>query len=281
MTKKTLMAIGAHADDIEFNVASSFTKYHERGYDIVYVMSTNNMSGKWSRILPDGTRESRTVPWYELMPQRKLECAKAAKELFDTKPIHLDYPQRHYTDSNGQMIDLCYGAPSPGCVPPGTPTIITANEYKPEVEKLAALILEKNPEAILTHAPIDNNPEHSCTNLLVYKAFREAQKQGYKGSLLFWLEVVSTGRGETFNLWNTFINTDGYFERKFQAIGIHACQVPRPETLDLEDGLRGKVCGCESAEVFNICQIGDDNQGEFIQEIIKNTCHFQYGIQQK
>lgn len=57
------MAIGAHADDIEFNVVS----YHERGYEIIYIMATNNMSSEWSRILPDGTREVRKVPWYETM----------------------------------------------------------------------------------------------------------------------------------------------------------------------------------------------------------------------
>lgn len=277
METKKLMAIGAHADDIEFNVFSSLMKYHERGYEIVYVMSTNNMSGKWSRLLPDGTRESRTPPWYELMPQRKLEAAKAARELFDTEPIHLNYPQRHYTNGIGQNIELRFGAPAPDCAPGALPTIITAHEYKPAIEGLAALIMEKNPEAILTHAPIDHNPEHSCTNLLVYKAFLKAQILGYKGSLLFWLEVTTTGRGEVFNLWNTFINTDGYFERKFQAIGIHACQVPQPKTLDLEDAIRGKICGCESAEVFNVCRIGENDKGEFTQEIIKNIYHFQYG----
>ncbi len=270
------MALGAHADDIEFNVVSSLIKYHERGYQVVYVMATNNMSGKWSRILPDGTREVRNLPWYKIMPQRKLECAHAARELFNTEPIHLDYPQRHYIDASGKQIDLRYGAPAPDCVMPDIPTILTAHEHKPAVEKVAALILEKNPEAILTHAPLDSNPEHSCTNLLVYKAFLEAQKCGYSGSLLFWLEVTASGRGATFNLWNTFINTSGYFERKLQAIGIHACQVPRPVTLDLEDVLRGRICGCESAEVFNVCQIGDNNQGEFIQEIINNIRHF-YG----
>ena len=271
------MSIGAHADDIEFTTASTLLKYMERGYEVVYVQSTNNISGQWSRILPDGTRENRTLPWYGIMPQRKLEAANAARDVFKTEPIHLNHPQRHYTDINCRQIDLRYGSPCPDCVAPDTPTIITAFEHKPSVDKLAELILEKNTEAILTHAPIDSNPEHSCTNLLVYRSFLEAQKKGYKGSLLFWLEVTSTGRGETFNLWNTFINTDGYFQRKFQAIGIHSCQVPKPESLDLEDGIRGKICGCKSAEVFNVCQIGEDCSGEFIQEITKNIYHFQYG----
>eukprot|EP00831_Metopus_contortus_P076425 TRINITY_DN7054_c0_g1_i2.p1 TRINITY_DN7054_c0_g1~~TRINITY_DN7054_c0_g1_i2.p1 ORF type:complete len:279 (+),score=14.32 TRINITY_DN7054_c0_g1_i2:343-1179(+) len=277
MTKKALMAIGAHADDIEFNVSSTLFKYKERGYETIYVLSTNNMSGQWSRIKPNGTIEHRTLPWHELMPQRKLEAAKAARELFNTEPIHLDHPQRHYTDCNCENIDLRYGNPRPDCVAPDTPTILTAFEHKLSVDKLTQLIMEKDAEAILTHAPIDSNPEHTCTNLLVYRAFIQAQEQGYKGSLLFWLEVTATGRGETFNLWNTFINTDGFFYHKFDAIGIHACQVPTPRSLDLEDGIRGKVCGCESAEVFNVCQIGQDNRGQFIQEIEKNLCHYRYG----
>ena len=271
------MAIRAHADDIKFNAASTLLKYYEKGYEVIYVQSTNNMSGTWSHLLPDGTKEVRIVAWSELMPQRKLECEKAAKELFNTVPIHLNHPQRHYRDEKLAEIELRYGAPCPGCVLPDTPTIITAHEHKPSVEKLASLILEKNPEAILTHAPVDSNPEHSCTNLLVNKAYQAARKKGYGGTLLFWLQLTSETFGETFNLWNTFINTDGYFQQKFQAIGIHACQVPKPETLDLEDKLRGKICGCKSAEVFNICHIGESNQGEFTQEIIRNTCHFQYG----
>ena len=46
MGNKSLMVIGAHCDDIEFNFGATMLKYHEKfGYDIVYVQSTNNMSG--------------------------------------------------------------------------------------------------------------------------------------------------------------------------------------------------------------------------------------------
>lgn len=51
------MAIGAHADDIELNVGGTLAKYREMGYDVVYVMSTNNMSSGWSKLRPDGIRE--------------------------------------------------------------------------------------------------------------------------------------------------------------------------------------------------------------------------------
>ena len=53
MGNQTLMAIGAHADNIELNVGGTLAKYREMGYDVVYVMSTNNMSGGWSKLRPD------------------------------------------------------------------------------------------------------------------------------------------------------------------------------------------------------------------------------------
>ena len=82
------MAIRAHADDIKFNAASTLLKYYEKGYEVIYVQSTNNMSGTWSHLLPDGTKEVRIVAWSELMPQRKLECEKAAKGLIkDEMPL--------------------------------------------------------------------------------------------------------------------------------------------------------------------------------------------------
>ena len=52
---RALMAVGAHADDIEINVGGTCLKYHELGYEIDYVMSTNNFSGDWKLRQPDGS----------------------------------------------------------------------------------------------------------------------------------------------------------------------------------------------------------------------------------
>jgi LmbE family N-acetylglucosaminyl deacetylase len=60
--KQKVMAIGAHADDIEAIAGGTLAKALAQGYDIVYVMSTNNFSGGWSRLKPDGTIESRSPP---------------------------------------------------------------------------------------------------------------------------------------------------------------------------------------------------------------------------
>ena len=58
----SLMAIGAHVDDLELNIGGTLAKYHECGYEIVYVMSTDNISGLWSHRMPDGSIESTLPP---------------------------------------------------------------------------------------------------------------------------------------------------------------------------------------------------------------------------
>lgn len=43
MTQK-IMSVGAHADDIEIGTGGTLAKFHDQGYEVVYIMSTN-MSG--------------------------------------------------------------------------------------------------------------------------------------------------------------------------------------------------------------------------------------------
>src|SRR5690606_34073367 len=69
MIQRKIMAIGAHADDHELNVGGTLAKYHELGYEIVYVMATTNMSGDWIRVGPDGSTTSTRPPWSIIRPQ--------------------------------------------------------------------------------------------------------------------------------------------------------------------------------------------------------------------
>jgi len=293
---KHLMAVAAHCDDIEFLMAGTMLKCHEKfGYGIVYVQSTNNMSGEWCQAtqgeravtapVPPAwlkrikTREAspgllvHTVPWYVEMAQRKKEAADSAREFFHTEPLHLDYPQRHYTDGELKKIDLRYGAPRPDCVPEDFPSIVTAHEDKDALERMANLILEKDPEVIMTHAPVDYTEEHTSTSHLVRKAFLKAKAQGYDGSLVFALTVTSGAYGEFFDRWDAFVDITGFEDKKRQAIGTHACQVPFPERLDLEDCLRGKICGVGAAEVFHVFELSGTRSGELADELGRSHAH--------
>lgn len=291
MKAKTLMSIAAHCDDIELNFGATMLKYHEAfGYEIAYVLSTNNMSGQWSEATegeraghpkpPGWITEKRTisapalgrlihtVPWYHEMPQRKREAEDAARECFDTVPIHLDYAQRHYTDRNLNKVDLRYGAPAPECYDRSVPTIMTACDDPAQVERVATLIREKDPEVILTHAAVDYTFEHTGTTLLVKKAFIKARAAGYDGSLLCAANPGKNSMGRFYDRWDTFVDTTGYFEKKKAAIGKHACQMPYPDRLMLFDAHAARICGIgQTAESFVVVSLSETRDGPLTREL--------------
>jgi LmbE family N-acetylglucosaminyl deacetylase len=247
------MAIGSHADDIESCVGGTLLKYRAAGYEVVYVLSTNNFSGNWATIKPDGKINYATPTPAVIEPQRKKEAAAAAA-FFGTKPIHLDHPQRHYFREDGTQAELRYGCPLPEGVKPDVPSILTAYEHKPSVTALAQIILQHDPEAVITHSPVMVNIEHYATTMLTVKAYWKAVKGGYQGMLLLWHDITVGPYGDAYSRWDTFIDVSEFWDIKFQAIGLHACQIPRPSDLELPPW--GPACGCRYAEVFDIVSTG-------------------------
>ncbi len=279
------MAIGSHADDIEVHVGGTLLKYHDIGYDLVYVMSTNNMSGSISEVQNDGTIATRNAGPVEMMKIRKAECDSAAQVL-GTKPIHLDHPQRHYYDPGlSRKAKLQYGCKLPEGVDADVASILTASEDPASVTRVANLILEKNPECIITSGVCQRNIEHFATSLLVTIAFWEAVDAGYEGGLLHWRED-HTLFGETSMRWDTFVDIGGFLDRKMQFIAMHKCQMPTAESPDHGHRWlnlwRGRVCGREAAEQFTWVRrpIRRDSEiwgfnapiyGEFTGELIQNS----------
>jgi len=270
VAERMVMAVGAHADDIELNVGGTLAKYHARGYGIVYVMATNNMSGGWSRLRADGTVATRTPPWHEILPQRRLEAEAAARTL-GAEPIHLDHPQRHYRRDDGTLVELRYGCERPECVSPDVPTILTAHEHEPSVRRLADLILAHRPEAILTHGVAMVDMEHVGTCLLTTKAYRQAVERGHDGMLLHWVDITPTIFGERHAGWDTFVDVSEHWEAKLAAIALHACQIPDVGRLDFPPW--GEACGCARAEAFNIAGRGQEpsSDWELSREVLGNA----------
>jgi LmbE family N-acetylglucosaminyl deacetylase len=252
--KRTIMAIGAHADDIEINLGATLLKYHDMGYEIIYVMTTNNMSGITSELQEDGSVTRMRESPVPMMKRRKRECDDAAKVL-SAIPIHLDHPQRHYNTGNGNdTLELRYGCELPEGVAADVPSILTACDDADSIEKLANLILQNDPECVITHGVSNTNIEHSASSILVTNAFWKAAEQGYEGGMLQWNEG-HTLNGDFNCRWETFVDGTGFLDRKMELIGLHRCQMPtahRPEHGHRQLSIwRGKACGCENAEVFN------------------------------
>jgi LmbE family N-acetylglucosaminyl deacetylase len=252
VTPQSIMAVGAHADDIEVGCGGSLAKYHDQGYGIVYVMSTNNMSGNVQERQPDGSIKRWKETPGPMMARRKRECDTAAA-LLGATPIHLDHPQRHYTDASGETVELRYGCVLPAGVSEDVPSILTACGNGPSVQRVVDLILEQDPACIFTHGLSSHNIEHLATCLLVTKAFWQAVDEGYRGALLHWREDY-TSYGPANTKWDTFIDISRYLDRKMELLGKHACQMPTAHEPDHGHRLRpmkwGTVCGCAAAEVF-------------------------------
>ena len=275
---RTLMAVGAHADDIELDVGGTLLKYRDRGYSVVYVMSTNNMSGTLSEMKEDGTVSQRWLGPVGTMEVRKKEAADGAKA-FGTTPIHLDHPQRHYNSDlvSGGSTEVQYGSELPEGVPLGTSTILTAHENPKCVKRLVDLILEHNPECIFTHGMDQKDMEHLGTALLVTKSYWEAvEAGGYEGGLLHW-RSGATYLGELNCRWDTFVDITGYLDKKIDAVALHRCQIPNPYKPDFPPHQRalawGTACGCECTEVFVIVSRGKRpvQYTDFMLEIAQNA----------
>ena len=274
-TSKGIMAVFAHADDVELGCGGTLSKYRQlSGYRVDYIMSTNNMSGSWCSLDADGKLQSRKCSWREMMPQRKKEADAAAEKFYGTEAVHLDYPQRHYLDDDLKRIELRYGNPQPAGIQPDQPSILTAAESPEAVAHLAGLILERNPEVIFTHAGVDPNPEHTCTVWLVIRAYRKAREQGYAGSLLLSAGRHSAEAAASYSRPDTFIDISGeWMEQKIGALAVHLCQsaglfaekicragFPPPEHCS----------GIEAAEKFIVHLLAEDNPGELTQELKRN-----------
>jgi len=277
---QSIMVVGAHADDVEIHAGGTLAKYREADYEVVYVMATNNMAGRVSVLQSDGSIRSTREGTVDMMARRKRECDGGAAALGAT-PIHLDHPQRRYWTGVGEeTFELRYGCGLPEGVPDNVPTILTACEDPASVKRLADLILEKDPECVLTHGVSQMNIEHFATSLLATKSYWQAVEAGFRGALLHWREG-HTRLGEFNCRWDTFVDYTRYLDRKMELIGLHRCQMPKAHLPDFGHRLLairwGTACGCGAAEVFTWVRHADyrDDQGliyfPLTLELIQNT----------
>lgn len=270
MINQSLMAIGAHADDIEIWAGGTCLKYHGSGYGIVYVMSTNNMSGDLHFVDGDGVVVRHRCTPETMMPIRKSECDKAAAVVGAT-PIHLDHPQRHYSAADLSKVSEGYGVAAPAGLTLELPTIMMAHEDAASVRRVADLILKYRPEAVLTHAHITESPEHYGTAMLVMKGYLKAKAEGYTGWLLFWNEMLRCyDLRDTFRTWDSFVDITGLKKAKEDWIRCHLAMIPTPERMEYIDF--ADACGCELAETFAIGKFGTEIRplGAFTEELYRN-----------
>jgi len=247
-----IMAIGAHADDIEMRCAGTLAKYHALGYEVCCVMTTNNTA---SGMTGDDATAAQTAA------TRRREAIESAA-LLGTEPIFLEYAEEQYQYRlSGQPDPYVYLDFAPHDLrgyPQALrrrPPLVCAVDMDECVEEMAGLMVRYEPEIILTHSTSEQNAEHWATAILVIKAFRLAKNRVRLGSLLSWYWDDNTNLLYTDS---TFVDISGYDEQKLAMLHKHQSQgFDRPDNpVSARDRLCGAIVGVQAAERFRVMDTG-------------------------
>ena len=244
--KKSIMAFFAHPDDVEWYAGGTFAKYLEDGYRGCYVVATNGNSGYYP------ARGRGVFDDSEKMVEIRRQELRAAAAVFGVEPIQLDFKEHLYTTAEGRRLyadirPLSFDGPAPS----GREPVVVAPVIPAYVQEVARLMMEYQPEIVITHG-LDGNPDHYGTLLLAYNAFLEASREVRLGR--FHLADAS-GSWLTVGLGlkpDVYVDISGTIETKLAALGKHVSQGmdTRLEKARARCRAVGREIGVEYAERF-------------------------------
>lgn len=219
---RVLVAVGAHADDVEINAGGTIAKWAGAGGRVHIVMATNNCSGPI--IPPDGNEAAmRRLGPAETSRVRHQEQEKAAA-LLGATTHYLGYFQRHYWDGRRE-VSIGYGtdSPAPEGLSQSLPILIACNERGP-IERLGDLLSSLQPDLVLTQTPDDRDPEHHAVAAMVWEAFlwRPALQ---RVPLRFWTPSTASPGGLFDPQYDHIEDISAVYDRKLELCACHASQM--------------------------------------------------------
>jgi len=211
--KKCLLVFGSHADDHEGSHGGLMLKCLDAGWRVVMVMGTCNLSGIRGDLTPREVWERRTREAREAAASLGVETV-----WLDLKQITGGARDRslflEWRSLDPEAEDL------PECCRDRLPVIV-ACEDDAEIERVAALFVEREPELAVTHPVNDLGTEHHALTALVVQAWDRASRRVSLGSLCSWV------RTEAINVnlpADVVVDISPYAERAIQAAAKHASQ---------------------------------------------------------
>jgi LmbE family N-acetylglucosaminyl deacetylase len=237
--QKAIMAIGAHADDVEIRSGGTLAKYHRMGYEVVCVLATNNTAG---------AHTSQTA--LEHATQRRSEAREGAR-ILNAELIYLDFKETMF-EKRGERERLGFQTVDLSDYPEwgrDRPPIVCAQDLDEAVEEVAALLRLYEPEIVLTHSPTEKH-EHWSTCVLVLKAFKKARQRVELGTLYAWAD---SGTATVSIAPDFFVDITDTIQTKYTALSKHVSQgfreIPDPPNRAREL-YWGSFIGVQFAEAF-------------------------------
>ncbi len=197
-----VMAIGTHADDVEWAFGGTFGKLIEQGWKGVYVVAINNTAGNRLDVLhpnqpkPEDFLNVQHVqgPFaadaLETIQIRQEESRRAAA-VYGATPEFLNLHETWFW--LGRQEVYFYDPRWNAYDPPGTGVITSAAAGSKGLDQAVVLMKRYQPDVVLAMMLAAGNPEHGETGDVAYRAFVRAAREGaHVGQL--WMGIVDPPR---------------------------------------------------------------------------------------
>lgn len=224
---KTVLAVGAHPDDLEFGMSGSVAKWAAHGTDCYYLLLTDGSKGS----------EDRHISSSDLIKMRRDEQKEAAKILGVKEVFFFDYPDGHLENTQELKRDI----------------VRVVRQVKPDV------VMALDPTVVYeVNYGYINHPDHRAGAQAVLDAvfplardhltFPELLAEGYEPHKTPHLLMVN------FEKFNYFEDITDSLETKLRALGSHKSQgadIPGTQKM-MRDmaAMLGKEAGFAQAEGF-------------------------------
>jgi len=188
--KKTVVAIGAHHDDVELRCGGTLAKYVQQGWHVVYVVATTTPHyARW----PEEEAADRCRSNAEVIELRKTECRKGAEALgvsdvnfFDFKSLYWYKEgkyERRYLDGHEVTVEEFQYLNEKV---PGREWIVSAKNCPSAMAFLRDFLREREADIVLTHFTEDAHWEHYATAAFVARAVMDLVAEGVAMELYAW-----------------------------------------------------------------------------------------------
>jgi LmbE family N-acetylglucosaminyl deacetylase len=277
--KKTVMAIGAHFDDVELECGGTLARLIEKGWDCVYVVATT--TPHYNQTLEE--KSSGKMPSNEeIINIRKDESRRAAK-ILGIEDVHFwDFKSAYYyTPGTTQRWDL-FGMSDERKEYdmlidriPGRELMLTAARNPKSLDFVADFINIYKPDMILTHTPADKHCEHYATAILVHQALRTRVKNSSIDIYAF----QEASQEPLINIhMSHFCDITDHFHKKLQSLNTFRSQYVNQEftperfqnIYTLKATVYGKLAGVKYAEAFTCFEPFFANESDYWRHFLSS-----------
>lgn len=270
----TVVALGAHHDDVEVRAGGTLARYAAEGWTVVYVVvTTTPYYCPW----PDEVAAGRFKSNEDVIAMRKAEARRGA-EILGASSVHFfDFksqywyeagdPKLHYLDGHDTTIEDFRRLSED--LPGRKEFISTAAQCQAAIDFLSGFLAEHQADLVLTHVPDDGHWEHYATANFAARSVRQLARSGRAPRLYAW-EQGSLGNLTTSFAPTHFVDISTSIDRKCEALLSFPSQFPDHDSSHFADEARvrarayGKLIGVEYAEPFMAFQVPMVGQGELV-----------------